>query len=116
MGHIKSLEDRAYEKIKREFDEFIADLKTKSPTEIIEAAYEITYKEEILNLFEWEGAFNTSQCKAILRAKKPLDMLYQEWNEYDGSVVDTLKDSIVFSLNKEIELHKAKQHIDREGR
>ena len=43
MGQIKSLEDRAYEKIKREFDEFIADLKTKSPTEIIEAAFEITY-------------------------------------------------------------------------
>lgn len=116
MAKKKSLDDRAYEKVKREFDDYIADIKTKSPAEIVEAAYEITYKQEILNMFEWKGAFTNAQSRAILRTKKPLDMLYQEWLNYDGSIVDMLKDSVMQALEKEIKHFKVKQHNERESR
>lgn len=116
MAKKKSLDDRAYEKVQREFDAFIADVKTKSPDEIVEAAYEITYKQEILNMFEWEGTFTDAQSRAVLRTKKPLDMLYQEWLDYDGSVVDMLKDSVMQALEKEIRHFKVKQHNERESR
>lgn len=116
MGQIKSLEDRAYEKIKREFDEFIADLKTKSPTEIIEAAYEITYKQNILFLFEEEGAFSDKQSKAVLKTKNALDHIYQEWVEYTETGLDSLKDSVKETLNVRYEHIKTKQQINRESR
>ena len=116
MAKRKSLEDRAYEKINREMNEYLAEIKTKSPEEIVEAAYEITYKNEILGMFEWEGAFNDKQCKAILKTKNALDYLYQEWLDYDGSVIDILKDSVENSLNMRFEHIKAKQIAEKESR
>lgn len=37
-----------------ELDRFIKELKTKSPDEIIESAYELTYKEDILQSFNFD--------------------------------------------------------------
>lgn len=116
MAKRKSLEDRAYEKINREMNEYLAEIKTKSPEEIVEAAYEITYKQEILSMFECEGEFNKEQCKAVLKTKNALDHIYQEWVDYSGIGLDALKDSVRETLNSRFEHIKAKQHIDREGR
>ena len=107
MAKRKSLEDRAYEKINREMNEYLAEIKTKSPEEIVEAAYEITYKNEILGMFEWEGAFNDKQCKAILKTKNALDYLYQEWLDYDGSVLDELRSSVNLAIENQIDYFKA---------
>lgn len=41
-----------YDKMKSELDKFIAELKTKSPEQIIELAYELTIKEDLLSIFE----------------------------------------------------------------
>ena len=111
-----SLSDRAYIKINREFNEFIANLKTKSPDEIVEAAYEITYKQEILFMFECEGNFSDKQCKAVLKTKNVLDHIYQEWVEYSGIGLDALKDSVRDTLNSRYEHIKVKQNINRESR
>lgn len=112
MAKRKSLEDRAYEKINREMKEFIADIKTKSPDKIVEAAYEITYKEEILSMFECEGAFNDKQCMAILKTKNALDYLYQEWLDYDGSVLDELRGSVDLAIENQIDYFKAQAERD----
>lgn len=116
MAKKKSLEDRAYKKIKRELDEYIADIKTKSPTEIVEAAYEITCKREVVSLFEWECAFSDKQSKAVLKTKNALDHIYQEWVEYSETGLDALKDSVKETLNNQYEHIKAKQNINRGSR
>ena len=112
MAKKKSLDDRAYEKVQREFDAFIADIKTKSPNEIVNAAYEIVYKEEILSMFEIDGAFNDKQSMAILKTKNALDYLYQEWLDFDGSVVDTLRDSVDLAIENQIDYFKAQAERD----
>ena len=106
MAKRKSLDDRAYEKIQREFDAFIADIKTKSPDEIVRAAYEITYKEEILSMFECDGNFNDRQCMALLKTDNALDYLYQEWLDYDGSVLDELRGSVDLAIENQIDFFK----------
>lgn len=112
MAKRKSLEDRAYEKINREFSAFLADIKTQSPDKIVEAAYEIVYKDEILGMFEWEGAFTDKQCMALLKTKNALDYLYNEWLDYDGSVVDTLRDSVNLAIDKQMDYFKAQAERD----
>lgn len=112
MAKRKSLEDRAYEKINREMNEYLAEIKTKSPEEIVEAAYEITYKQEILGMFECEGAFNDKQSMAILKTKNALDYLYQEWLDFDGSVVDTLRDSVDLAIENQIDFFKKQEERD----
>lgn len=37
-----------------ELDSFIAELKTKQPGDVIEFAYELTYKEDILQSFNFD--------------------------------------------------------------
>ena len=114
MAKRKSLEDRAYEKINREMNEYLAEIKTKSPEEIVEAAYEITYKQEILCMFESEGTFNDKQNMTILKTKNALDYLYQEWMEYDGSVLDELRDSVNLAIENQIDYFK--QQAERDSR
>lgn len=41
-----------YDKMKSELDKFIAELKTKSPEQIIELAYELTIKEDLLSILK----------------------------------------------------------------
>lgn len=112
MAKKKSLEDRAYEKVQREFDKYIADIKTKSPTEIVEAAYEIAYKQDILFMFEEEGSFNDKQCTAILKTKNALDYLYQEWLDYDASVRDVLRGSVDLAIENQIDFFKKQEERD----
>lgn len=112
MAKRKALEDRAYEKINREMKEYLAEIKTKSPEEIVEAAYEITYKQEILGMFECEGAFNDRQCLALLKTGNSLDYLYQEWLDYDGSVLDELRGSVDLAIENQIDYFKAQAERD----
>lgn len=114
MTKRKSLEDRAYEKINRELNEYLDEIKTKSPEEIVEAAYEITYKQEILGMFECEGAFNDKQSMAILKTKNALDYLYKEWLDYDGSVLDELRNSVNLAIENQIDFFK--QQAERDSR
>lgn len=107
-----SLSDRAYVKINREMNKYLAEIKTKSPEEIVEAAYEITYKQEILFMFECEGTFNDKQCKAVLKTKNALDYLYQEWQKFDGSVHDVLRASVDFAIDNQIERFKKEKERD----
>lgn len=48
------LNQKVWEKMQAELDSFIAKLKTKPPPKIIESAYALTYKEDILQSFDFE--------------------------------------------------------------
>lgn len=75
---MKSLKNRAYEKLNSEMNEYLNEVKTKPPGEIIKSAYEITYKEEILCLFDGGKTFSDKQYRAVLKTKNALDYLYRK--------------------------------------
>mgnify|MGYP006966809626 FL=1 len=52
----------------------------------------------------------------MLSLKNPLDYLYQEWLEYDDSVLDTLRLSNDFAIDKQIEYLKLRAEKERECR
>lgn len=108
--------DKLYEKMKNELDNFKSELKAKPPDEIIQSAYELVTKEDILSLFEIEEDFDLQEYKALLKTKKPLEYLYQEWLSYDGSVMDAIRDSVNFAIEKQIEHIKSRAERERECR
>ena len=114
------LNQKVCDKMQAELDEFIAELKTKSSSEIIECAYELIYKEDILQSFDFDirgnNPLTNEQAKALLSLKNALDYLYQEWLEYDGSVLDTLRLSNDFAIDKQIEHLKSRAERERECR
>lgn len=112
--------DKLYKKMRAELDRFIADWKTKPSSETVELAYELTFKEDILNSFDFDWVDRTSvpieQAKALLSMKYPLDYLYQEWLDYDYSPLDMLRDSNNLAIEKRIEYLKTKTEKDRDCR
>lgn len=99
-----------------ELDKFIADWKSKPSADTVELAYELTYKEEILNSFDFdlEGRTPVSikQAKALLAMKYPLDYLYQEWIDYDDSPRDMLRDSNNLAIEKAVNHLKSRIDIE----
>lgn len=103
-----------------ELDRFIADWKFKPSADTVELAYELAYKEEILNSFDFELTDNypltNEQAKALLAMKYPLDYLYQEWLDYDNSALDMLRESNHFAIEKQLEYLKTKAEKDKDCR
>lgn len=114
------LNHKVWQKMQAELDSFISELKTKPPDEIIESAYELIYKQDILQSFDFDVDGNypltDEQVKALLSMKHPLDHLYQEWLEYGDSVLDTLKQSNDLAIDKQIEHIKSRAEKEREVR
>jgi len=87
--------DRVYEKLSAEYDQFIDSMKQMPFDKLITHAYEKVFKEEILTCFEC-GSMNLTpkEAKALLAKKEPLDYLYKNWLDTDCSYLDMLRDSI----------------------
>lgn len=120
MTNNEFLNQKLWEKMQAELDSFIAELKTKPSSEVIEFAYELTYKDDILESFDFDFEGNypltNEQAKALLSLKYPLDYLYQEWLDYDGSVLDTLRQSNEFAIKKQTEYLKTRANKEKESR
>ena len=114
------LNQKVWQKMQAELDSFISELKTKPPDELIKSTYELIYKQDILQSFDFDFDGNypltDEQAKALLSIKYPLDYLYQEWLDYDDSVLDTLRQSNDFAIDKQIERLKTRAEKEREVR
>lgn len=120
MTNNEILNQNAWQKMQAELDSFIEELKTKPPSEIIESAYELIYKQDILQSFDFDVDGNypltNEQAKALLSLKYPLDYLYQEWLDYDGSVLNTLRQSNDLAIKKQTEYLKIRADKEKESR
>ena len=77
-------------KIRAEEEAFIKAMLLRSPAEIIEAAYEITYRKEIICILE-TSYFSEEEIEKILSLPDALSDLYYYWLDWDG---DCLKEAI----------------------
>ena len=108
--------NKLYEKMKNELNELKTELKSKPPDEIIQSAYELVTKEDILSVFEIEEDFDLQEYKALLKTKKPLEYLYQEWLDYDGSVMDAIRDSVNFAIEKQVNYLQSRSINEKDSR
>lgn len=110
--------DALYWKMQNEYNAYLNEIKTKSPKEIVEAAYEITYKQDILYIFEDNDCpLSEDEIKALLSKKQPLETLYQGWLDTDVSVMEDLRYSVKETAeNFTNEIAKSKTVIDKESR
>ena len=71
------LETKLYEKMSQENEVFLAEMKTKSPDEIISHAYEIACRDNLLMLFEDETSLSERQLTVLNEFEHPLSQLIQ---------------------------------------
>lgn len=100
----EELQNLLYEKVKQEYDEFIADLKKLPPEKIIKNSYKKVMFEDIVMSFEGADSFlNKEQLIVLLQFDYPLYMCYEAWMDTDYSHMEMLRDSIIEYINIDIE-------------
>lgn len=77
-------------KMSAEYNGLIDSLRKMSPQEIIDNAYQIVIKQDILLLIE-ECGLSETQLSRILMLESPVDAIYQEWLEKDYGHMEQLK-------------------------
>lgn len=109
----EQLNTALYEKMYAEQQKFIEELKNSTPEVVIESAYELVIREDILLYLE-ENDLEPHQCKALLKEKDPLSKLFLAWENHEGDHMNEIRNCIE---NKANELHKLIKHrTDRDSR
>ena len=99
-----------YGKIQAEYGNFIAQMKTRPPEEIIQSAYEISKKGDILLYCEdCSPSLSTEQYKALLSSPNILHEVYEEWLDNEalqgmediGIALEETADKIRYSLERQ---------------
>ena len=94
-----------YEKMAAEQDTFRDWLKSQSPEEVLNHAYEYTVREDIVMAME-ELELSDAQAQALLDSPSPLADVYRHFEKLETGYMDVIRDSIEERAN---EMHKAKE-------
>lgn len=107
----KNRDLQLYKKVQDEYDKFIADMKKETAEIIIESAYEIVSKENIVMYCE-EYPLNLSdkEFDALMSSKNTLDEVYREWCDNGewhgiddiGLALEETADRIQISIDRKI--------------
>jgi len=100
-----------FDKVQQEFERFKEDLRTKHADEIIDSAYEIVSKGEIVSYCEcYTPGLSERQYNALLSSCNTLDEVYEEWRDnselhslYDiGLALEETADKIQYAIEREV--------------
>ena len=106
----EELNTAIYKKLFAEHEKFVDELKRSPPELVIECAYELVMKEDILLSFE-ENDLTDAQCRALLKSKHPLNDLYEAWEHSESRHMEDIRDCIERHADNEVlRLKKAKEH------
>lgn len=109
----EELNTRLYEKMYAQQQNFIRSLKDSTPENVMQYAYELVIREDILLSLE-ENDLDARQCKALLKEKNPLDKLFLAWENHEGNHMNEVRDFIENFANDIIS--QRKQYIRSECR
>ena len=117
-------ESKLYEKMQGEYYSFIADIKKKSPDEIVDSAYQIVNKKDILDYLAGQSpSLSEKQYAALLSSTNTLDEIYETWCTnsefhalYDiGLAMEETADDMQYSIDRRQE-EQAKKHEQTESK
>ncbi|WDV44079.1 DUF3848 domain-containing protein [Clostridiaceae bacterium M8S5] len=87
------LKERVCEKMKEELETRLQEISQLHPEGIIDRAYEITVKQELVMIIENEE-IDKRTFEVLDKLECPLSSIYTEWLENDCSMLDDLKSTI----------------------
>lgn len=105
---------KLYEKMQKEYNDFIEEMKNNEPQFIVNNAYQIVIKEELVAMFYPESEqYDIDEIKALNKTKNPLEELYQGWMDSDTGIHSVLEDNVSDTI-EEIQKEQREKKKDRE--
>lgn len=89
----EQLAQQLYDRASQKLDAYIADLKTQTPDQIIDRAYEVSVKQDMLMVLE-EHEFPQHELEELCKLEHPLDVIYNDWLHQDDSRMEELHRTI----------------------
>lgn len=90
----ENLVNSVHEKLYHEYVEFIQKIEKLPPKQIIDNAYSISVKQELVDMFYGSSRFSNRELKALLELPHTLDYLYDSWLDADGGIHEVIFDGI----------------------
>ena len=84
------LKDKLIEKVEKEYQDLIEELKKESSQEILDRAYEKVCKEEMIYCIK-DKNLTSKEIKALLKSENILGECYDEWLKTDGNFTENLE-------------------------
>ena len=88
-----NVNERLYQKMQEEQDEYRAWLLTLPADEVLVHAYDYVTRANILITLEYND-LPEEQAAALLQSKQPLKELFEMWRDRDGIPADTFLDAV----------------------
>lgn len=85
--------DKLIEKIHKEQEEYLENLKKQSVEKVIAKSYETCYREELVIILE-SSDIDDEDAEVLLKMPDTLNELYDEWLSADCSICDMLTDTV----------------------
>ena len=79
------LENELYNKASDEQTAFKAELRTKTPDEVMDNAYRLVMQEDILMIFDEPACLSDREIRALLKLEHVLESCYNDWLKNDLS-------------------------------
>lgn len=87
--------DTIYKNAQKEYTDLLNSLEKETPKIIINHAYEIMIKQELLGLLETFDDLPDSNKQVLFPIEQPLSYLYSEWLSNDNTMLEDLRDTII---------------------
>lgn len=111
------MREKLYDKLEKEYLEYIDKLKQLTVNEVIDKSYETAIKNEITYYFKPKSEyFNDDQIRVLNKFDNPLEEIYDDWLRNDFGIGDVIKLSIddfcYYLLEDEKEIEKREPNKD----
>ena len=84
------LKEELIKKLLKEFEKYKDSLKDKTPEEIIQNFYELTVKQEIIDVYDFDLGYSKEDLKMLIKEPNLLDQGYDEWLSFDGNLREVI--------------------------
>ena len=115
---MEKLKERLDTKVENEYKKFIERVEKLEPKKIIERAYEITTKEEIVILIQ-NKELGSTDIKALLKTNDLLGECYVQWLKTDGNfneLIDYAVDDRIDKITQDFIAQMKQRNKKRECR
>lgn len=110
MTH-EELSERLYQRMNDEQEKFRAWIRTLPKERMLENAYELFIREDILFSFE-ENDYSDKRLSALLSSESPLADLYNSWENFENRHMDDIRNTVEVHADELILNAKAKEVRD----
>lgn len=94
----EKLVNQLYNKLRKEYLEYIENIKQMPIEQVISNSYSIAIRQEFVDMFYGTENYNKYELKVLLEKDNTLDFLYEDWVDAEGGIHNVLEENLSEAL------------------